>query len=241
MYFQPLYELATGKMLALEALLRWPHPELGLFLPGEFLPLAEEANLMQPLTDFVLESALKQCAAWRGGGNARCTSRSISPPPTCWTTGSLTGSGSCSPVTVSARTSLVLEVTETAMMTDREKSQRVIQRLQQLGVVISVDDFGTGFSSFAYLSELAVGELKIDRELTKRLGSGAGRTSTAVVRATIELGHSLGLRVVAEGVEDADTYSLLASLGCDLAQGYFMCRPSLPASSASALRARPRG
>ena len=231
LYFQPQYELATGRMLALEALLRWPHPDLGLLLPAEILPLAEEANLMQPLTDLVVEAALGQCAAWQASGRAVYVSVNLSAT-------NLLDDGLPDRIRfMLARhrlgpDSLVLEVTETTMMTDREKSQRVIQRLQQLGIVIAVDDFGTGFSSLAYLSDLAVGELKIDRELTRRLTSADDRRSTAVVRATIELGHSLGLRVVAEGVEDANTYALLTSLGCDLAQGYFMCRP-LPAGQIS--------
>ena len=113
-----------------------------------------------------------------------------------------------------------------------EKAQDVIQQLDRLGLVVSVDDFGTGFSSLAYLSDLAVRELKIDQALTKRLASAGERKSRAVIRATIDLGHSLGMRVVAEGVEDAETYSLLASLGCDLAQGNYMCKP-LPAEKLS--------
>jgi EAL domain-containing protein (putative c-di-GMP-specific phosphodiesterase class I) len=123
---------------------------------------------------------------------------------------------------------LVLEVTETTMMGDRERAQEVIQELRHLGHVVSVDDFGTGFSSLAYLSDLAVSELKIDQALTRRLAAGDGERNRAIVRATIELGHSLGLRVVAEGVENAEAYHLLASLGCDLAQGNFMCRPLPP-------------
>jgi EAL domain-containing protein (putative c-di-GMP-specific phosphodiesterase class I) len=123
---------------------------------------------------------------------------------------------------------LVLEVTETTMLADRERSQQVIRQLDEMGLVVSVDDFGTGFSSLAYLSELAVGELKIDQVLIQRLTSESDGRTKAIVRATIDLGHSLGLRVVAEGVEDADTYEQLALLGCDLAQGYLMCRP-LPA------------
>jgi EAL domain-containing protein (putative c-di-GMP-specific phosphodiesterase class I) len=113
-------------------------------------------------------------------------------------------------------------------MVDRVRSRQVVQRLHDLGLVISVDDFGTGFSSLAYLSDLAVGELKIDAALVNRLATGNSRKDEAIVRTTIELGHSLGLRVVAEGVEDSATCELLASFGCDLAQGFFLARP-LPA------------
>jgi EAL domain-containing protein (putative c-di-GMP-specific phosphodiesterase class I) len=123
---------------------------------------------------------------------------------------------------------LILEVTETTMLADRERSRQVIRQLHEMGLVVSVDDFGTGLSSLAYLSELAVSELKIDHALIRRLTSENDGRNRAIVRATTDLGHSLGLRVVAEGVEDAETYEQLVSLGCDLAQGYLMCRP-LPA------------
>ena len=227
LYYQPQYELRTGKVIGVEALLRWHHPALGLISPDEFIPLAEEAGLMRPLTDLVLESALTQCAAWQATGRRIYVSVNLSAT-------NLLDVGLPDRIRfLLARhrlgaDALVLEVTETTMMGDRERAQEVIQQLRQLGHVVSVDDFGTGFSSLAYLSDLAVSELKIDQALTRRLVAGDGERNRAIVRATIELGHSLGLRVVAEGVENAETYDLLASLGCDLAQGNFMCRP-LPA------------
>ncbi len=227
LYFQPLYDLRTGTIPAVEALLRWPHASLGVLLPADFLPLAEEASLMQPLTELVLEFALSQCAAWRAAGRVISVHLNLSA------TNLLDGALPDRIRFLLARhrlaaDALVLEVTETAMMADRGRSQQVIRKLNEMGLAISVDDFGTGLSSLAYLSELAVSELKIDQLLVQRLTSGADRRSREVVRATIDLGHSLGLRVVAEGVEDADTYEQLALLGCDLAQGYLMCRP-LPA------------
>ncbi|MGA3354586.1 MAG: EAL domain-containing protein [Acidimicrobiales bacterium] len=231
LYFQPQYELRTGKSLGVEALLRWPHPEYGVLSPTEFIPLAEEAGLMRPLTDLVLEAALTQCAAWRADGRHLYVSVNLSAT-------NLLDDGLPDRIRfLLARHrlgpgSLVVEVTETNMMADREKAQEVIQQLDRLGLVVSVDDFGTGFSSLAYLSDLAVRELKIDQALTKRLASSAEQKTRAVIRATIDLGHSLGMRVVAEGVEDAETYALLASLGCDLAQGNYMCRP-LPAEKLS--------
>ncbi len=227
LYYQPQYELRTGKVVGVEALLRWHHPTLGLISPDEFIPLAEEAGLMRPLTDLVLEFALAQCATWQATGRHLYVSVNLSAT-------NLLDLGLPDRIRfLLARhrlgsDSLVLEVTETTMMGDRERAQEVIQQLRHLGHVVSVDDFGTGFSSLAYLSDLAVSELKIDQALTRRLASGDGERNRAIVRATIELGHSLGLRVVAEGVENAETYELLASLGCDLAQGNFMCRP-LPA------------
>ena len=231
LYFQPQYELRTGKSLGVEALIRWPHPEYGVLSPTEFIPLAEEAGLMRPLTDLVLEAALTQCAAWRAEGRRLYVSVNLSAT-------NLLDDGLPDRIRfLLARyrlgpESLVVEVTETNMMADREKSQEVIQQLDRLGLVVSVDDFGTGFSSLAYLSDLAVGELKIDMALTKRLASADDKKSRAVVRATIDLGHLLGMRVVAEGVEDAETYALLASFGCDLAQGEYMCKP-LPAEKLS--------
>jgi diguanylate cyclase (GGDEF)-like protein len=227
LYYQPQYDLRTGKIPAVEALVRWPHPDLGVISPEEFIPLAEEAGLMRPLTDLVLDSALAQCGTWQVEG------RHISVSVNLSATNLLDAELPDQIQSLLARhglgpESIVLEVTETTMMADRERSQEVIQRLQDVGLVVSVDDFGTGYSSLAYLSDLAVGELKIDRALTERLISGGDRRSKEIIRATIDLGHSLGLRVVAEGVENAETYELLASLGCDLAQGFFMCRP-LPA------------
>jgi diguanylate cyclase (GGDEF)-like protein len=227
LYYQPQYELRTGKVVGVEALLRWHHATLGLISPDEFIPLAEEAGLMRPLTDLVLESALTQCAIWRATGRRIYVSVNLSAT-------NLLDVGLPERIRFLlakhrlGSDALVLEVTETTMMGDRERAQEIIQQLRQLGHVVSVDDFGTGFSSLAYLSDLAVSELKIDQALTKRLAAGDGERNRAIVRATIELGHSLGLRVVAEGVENAETYQLLGSLGCDLAQGNYMCRPLPP-------------
>ena len=161
LYFQPQYELRTGKSLGVEALIRWPHPEYGVLSPTEFIPLAEEAGLMRPLTDLVLEAALIQCAGWRAGGRSLYVSVNLSAT-------NLLDDGLPDRIRfLLARyhlgaDSLVVEVTETNMMADRQKAQEVIQRLERFGLVVSVDDFGTGFSSLAYLSDLAVGELKID-------------------------------------------------------------------------------
>ena len=218
--FQPQFDLRTGQVPAVEALLRWPESGLG---PEEFLPLAEEAGLMKPLTDLVLESALRHCAQWHASGHHAAVSVNLS------TTNLLDGELPDRIRFLLARHRLeprflILEITETTLMADRERSRDVVQRLHNLGLTISIDDFGTGFSSLAYLSELAVGELKIDRSLIDQLDSGNSKNE-AIVRTTIELGHSLGLRVVAEGVEDARTQELLASFGCDLAQGYFLARP----------------
>ena len=222
--FQPQFDLRTGEVPAVEALLRWPHAELGLIRPAEFLPLAEEAGLIKPLTDLVLELALTQCARWKAKGHDVAVAVNLS-------TTSLLDVELPNRIRFLlarhrlAAEALILEITETTLMADRVRARQVVQRLHDLGLTVSIDDFGTGFSSLAYVSDLAVGELKIDRELIRGIALADNRKSEAVVRTTIELGHSLGLRVVAEGVEDAATYEALVALHCDLAQGHFLCEP----------------
>ena len=164
LHYQPQLDLRTGEILAVEALLRWPHPRLGLVPPLKFIPLAEDAGLMQPLTALVLDEALAQCAEWRSTA-ASSPSRSTSRRPTCWKTGSPTSSSSCSSRHDLPGEALVIEITETSIITDFERSKAVIEALRDLGVVVSIDDFGAGFTSLAYLSNLAVRELKLDREL----------------------------------------------------------------------------
>jgi len=227
LFYQPQFDLRTDEMVAVEALLRWRHSELGIISPDDFIPLAEEAGLMRPLTDFVVDSALAQCASWRASGHDISVSVNLSATNLL----DVGLPGRIDSLLAKHRLesgSLVLEVTETTMMADRERSREVIQHLRSLGLTVSIDDFGTGFSSLAYLSNLAVGELKIDRSLLEPPTVADDRRNEAIVRATIDLGHSLGLRVVAEGIETPGAYELLASLGCDRAQGYFMGRP-LPA------------
>jgi diguanylate cyclase (GGDEF)-like protein len=224
LHYQPQMNLQSGRVVAVEALLRWLHPTLGLIAPIKFLPLAEEANLMKALTEWVLDAALAQCAAWRSGGTSVAVSVNISP--TNLLDPDLPG--------VVRRLldrhgvpegALVLEITETCVISDFEGSQLGIERLQALGVVVSIDDFGAGFTSLAHLSSLAVGELKLDRAFVNVLTSAQNERDSELVRATIELGHAMGLRVVAEGVEDAHTLEVLHRLGCDLAQGYYVGRP----------------
>ena len=224
LYFQPQFDLRTGLVPAVEALLRWPQSGADILLPAEFIPLAEEAGLMKPIAEWVLENALAQCAQWHAEGNPVSISVNLS------TTNLLDVDLPDRIRFLLARHRLgaeflVLELTETTLMNDWRRSRDIVQRLHNLGLTVSVDDFGTGYSSLAYLSELAIGEIKIDRAMIERLSSTSNRKDEAIVRASIELGHSLGVRVIAEGVEDAKTFELLASLGCDLVQGYFLGRP----------------
>ena len=224
LHYQPQLDLHSGEILAVEALLRWDHPQLGLVPPLQFLPLAEEAGLMRSVTELVLEQALAQCASWRHAGRELAVSVNISASNLL---------DDDLPRLVQAvlakyrlpADALVLELTETSIISDFERSRRAIEELRHLGVVVSIDDFGAGFTSLAYLSNLAVGELKIDRAFIASLGSTDAGRDYEVVRSTIDLGHALGLRVVAEGIEDRETLELLSAIGCDTAQGYFISRP----------------
>jgi diguanylate cyclase len=227
LHYQPQIECSTGAIVALEALVRWNHPRLGQLPPLEFLPLAEDAELMDPLTELVLDMALAQCARWHAEGSdvsvcVNLSSTNLHNPQLPETVrGALRRHGL-------APGSLVLEVTETTAITDFNRSQQTIKRLRDLGLVVSVDDFGAGFTSLAYLSSLAVDELKLDRSFIHGLVSAPDARNQALVRSTIELAHALGLRVVAEGIEDEECFELLTELGADLAQGYLIGRP-LPA------------
>ena len=222
--YQPLLDLRTGQIAGAEALLRWDHPRLGALPPLEFLPIAEDAGLMSDLTMFILDEALAQCSAWWTGDQRPSVSVNISA--TDLLTPQFVGRVQC----LLERhhlppTALVLEITETTVISDFAQSQQVIAALRDLGVVVSVDDFGAGFTSLGHLSSLSVKELKLDRVFITKLTESDGERALDLVRATIALGHALGLRIVAEGIEDLETLELLADLGCDLGQGYFIGRP----------------
>jgi diguanylate cyclase len=224
LHYQPQVDLRSGETVAVEALLRWPHERLGLVPPLEFLPLAEEAGLMGPLTRLVIEQALTQVATWRAGGSRIAVSVNIS-------SSNLLDPGFINLVRTALRrhrvpaSTLILEITETTIIRDFEGCKQVIKELRALGIGISVDDFGAGFTSLAYLGSLPVTELKLDRTFIGALAANSREQDVKLVRATIDLGHALGLLVVAEGIETCATLELLALLGCDRAQGYFTGRP----------------
>ncbi|MGH9019403.1 MAG: putative bifunctional diguanylate cyclase/phosphodiesterase [Acidimicrobiales bacterium] len=226
LHYQPVLNLRIGKIRSVEALLRWPHPEFGMIPPLKFLPLAEDAGLMGPLTAWVLNEAISQCATWCADGVDVAVSVNVS-------TSNLLEDGFTDVVEGLLERHglpadhLVIEITEGTIISNFELSQRVIERMRDLGIVVSIDDFGAGVTSLAYLASLAVGELKLDRTFITDLGTAAGR-DLDIVRATINLGHEMGLRVVAEGIEDVETLNLLNELGCDLAQGYYISRPTPP-------------
>ena len=231
LHYQPQLNLRSGEILAVEALIRWPHATLGLIPPLKFLPLAEDAGLMQDLTHWVLTTALAQCAEWRDAGRHMMMSVNI-------TTTNLLEDGFIDLVTSLLRqhdlpgSQLIIEITETSIISDFARSKAVIEALTAMGIVVSIDDFGAGFTSLAYLSSLAVGELKLDREFITGLSGDGKERDLELVRATIQLGHDMALRVVAEGIEDVATLDLLSELGCDVAQGYFISRP-MPANKLS--------
>jgi diguanylate cyclase (GGDEF)-like protein len=223
-YFQPQLDTGTGRVTGAEALVRWQHPRRGLLVPDLFIDLAEENELMAPLTGRVLREAARHAARWRGAGHPLRVSVNLSA--SCLSHASLLplidevlGAGL-------AAQDLVLEVTETSLMRDPELALVAMQRIADRGVGVSIDDYGTGYSSLSYLNDLPATELKIDRTFTARVTSDP--RTVAIVAGTVELAHRLGMRLIAEGVEDEQTLTEMIRLGCDETQGYLHSRP-LPA------------
>ena len=229
LHYQPEIDLNSGEVVTVEALLRWPHPTLGLIPPEHLLALAEESGLIHSLAAWVFEQAITDCARWWNDGhqvavavNLLATDLLDSSLPQ--RVADLLNAAGLPPG------ALVLEITEGMVMADLTRSKRVIEALADLHILVSIDDFGTGFSSLAHLNDLAVGELKLDRTFTSRLQvGGTGGRDEAMVRSIIHLGHALELRVVAEGIEQLDFVGVLAGLGCDVGQGYAIQTPC-PAS-----------
>jgi EAL domain-containing protein (putative c-di-GMP-specific phosphodiesterase class I) len=224
-WYQPVVKLGTGEVLGCEALLRWSHDQFGPIAPVEFIPVAESAGLIDPLTWWVLDQALGQLVSWREflpelTVAVNLSARSLtSLKVTERVEGSLHRSGL-------EPGALTLELTESSMMADPAVSQQAMHNLGDLGVNLSIDDYGTGFSSLSRLKDLPFKELKIDRSFVKEMTHDKG--DEAIVRSTIELARNLGRTVTAEGVEDKETLDQLARIGCHAAQGYYLARP-LPA------------
>ncbi|GAB3360855.1 putative bifunctional diguanylate cyclase/phosphodiesterase [Modestobacter lapidis] len=224
-HYQPQVELRSGRVVAVEALLRWEHPRRGLLLPGAFIDLAEQTGLVRELTDVVLRQALADSTRWRAAGLSlrvavNLSARSLTDPDLPSRVAVLLAEAGRSP------RDLELELTETAAMEDPVRAGEVLGRLRALGVGLAVDDFGTGHASLAYLARLPVHTLKIDRSFVLTMHDQTG--SRTIVRSIIDLAHGLGLRVVAEGVETADAWLDLVAHGCDDAQGFWMS-PAVPA------------
>jgi EAL domain-containing protein (putative c-di-GMP-specific phosphodiesterase class I) len=217
---QPQVDTASLATVSVEALARWTDPVLGTISPVEFVPVAERSGLIGPLTMAVLEKALTAAAQWGTAGVAVAVNLSprslLDPSLVDDVAGALERAGV-------APSSLVLEVTEGAVMTDPDRAIALLSRFQAMGVRLSIDDFGTGYSSLAYLKRLPVHEVKIDRSFVTSLATS--EPDRAIVRSIINLADNLGLEVVAEGVEDAEALELLAAMGCTRVQGWHLARP----------------
>src|SRR5579883_641582 len=222
LHYQPKADLQSGTSQGFEALVRWQHPRLGLLGPDAFIPLAERPGLIRPLTGWVLAEALRQVSVWQESGldtsmAVNLSMRNLGDPMLAETVSQQLQRFGVEP----AR--LTLELTETAIMSDPAHKLE-LERLQAMGVRLSIDDFGTGYSSLAYLRQLPVDEIKIDRSFVADMESDTD--AAVIVRSIVDLGHNLGLKVVAEGVETAGCWNALKELGCDLAQGYYFSRPA---------------
>ena len=230
LHYQAQVDLATGDIVGAEALLRWDYPGRGLVAPDEFIPVAERTELIRPMTAFVFTAAITQAAAWRRAGHDLNVSVNLSPR----------NLGEDDLVESIAHllllhdlpaSSLVVELTETTVMANPDRAAQVMRRLRAIGVKISIDDFGTGHSSLAYLTTLPTDELKVDRSFIRAMSTDPN--AETVVRAIVDLARSLHLDVVAEGVETTEDEQILRAIGCPTGQGYLFTKP-LPANAMTA-------
>jgi diguanylate cyclase (GGDEF)-like protein len=222
LHYQPKVDAHTQQVLGVEALVRWEHPTHGLIPPGDFIPLAERTGLIGPLTHYVLDAALQQCRAWQRTGHELSVAVNVSARRLLDLTFPDEVTALLTRWEVPARL-LMVEITEHTIMADPAHALEVLGRLDKMGVQVSIDDFGTGYSSMAHLKSLPVHELKVDRSFVSQMVSNT--RDAVIVRSTVDLGRNLGLRVVAEGVEDSRTLQQLDVLGCDAIQGYYISRP----------------
>ncbi|WP_090187696.1 MULTISPECIES: bifunctional diguanylate cyclase/phosphodiesterase [unclassified Duganella] len=222
LHVQPKISLESGKVVGMEALVRWVHPERGNVFPDEFIPFAEQTGFIRVLTRWVMERSAELCRELASKGHhlkvsVNLSTRDLLDQDLPAKFAELLAQHKLTPG------SFCLEITESAIMDDPVRAQLTLERLSAMGLDLSIDDFGTGYSSLAYLKRLPVNELKIDKSFVLNMEKDEG--DTKIVRSTIDLGHNMGLRVVAEGIESEAVWRLLAELGCDQGQGYFMSRP----------------
>ncbi len=225
LHYQPKVNANTGSIVGVEVLIRWLHKNHGMIAPDEFISLAERTGLIKQLTRWVLKHAMQQAVLWQSSGfnigvAVNLSTKNLLDPEFPDVIAGLLASYDLPPKY------LMLEITETSMMVEPEMALEVLSRIAKMGVRISVDDFGTGFSSLAYLKKLPVNEIKIDKSFV--IDMLENENDAVIVHTTIELAHNLGLVAVAEGVENEQTLLKLKSLGCDVLQGYHICKP-LPA------------
>jgi diguanylate cyclase (GGDEF)-like protein len=223
LFYQPKISLSSGRIIGVETLVRWLHPRRGLLPPSEFMPFAERTGLIRPLSHYVLERAIRQCSVWQTAAidihvAVNLTMHDLVDAELPTEVATLLAEAGLPPER------LEVEITESAIMRDPFRVRQVLLRLSEMGVRIAIDDFGTGYSSLGYLKRLPVDELKIDRSFVIAMATNAN--DATIVRSTIDLGRNLGLTVVAEGVERAETLERLKELGCDVAQGYVMGQPA---------------
>jgi EAL domain-containing protein (putative c-di-GMP-specific phosphodiesterase class I) len=226
LHYQPQSEITDGTVHAAEALVRWQHPTLGLLGPDRFLPMAEQTDLIEQVTEWVLARALRDIAKLAEDGfdmevAINVSARSVVRHGFARQVIEAVGNSSVSP------SRLIIEVTETALLTDPERAGTILSELASAGIRISIDDFGRGHTSIAYLSELPISELKIDRSFVTDMCQNVAHA--AIVHSVVELAHNLSMRVVAEGIETEAVLGKLRDLQCDLAQGYHIARP-MPAT-----------
>jgi diguanylate cyclase (GGDEF)-like protein len=226
MHFQPQIDLHTGRVVGAEALVRWPDPGEGMIAPLAFIPVAEESGLIRPLTTWVIGECMRECARWHASGllleiSINISAMNLMDPELCGVLQDCLRETGLNPQYVN------LEITESCFMSSPKRAMEVIQRIHDAGFRMSIDDFGTGYSSLSYLKHLPIDELKIDQSFVRKLLQTPG--DQAIVSSTIALAHNLGLQVVAEGIEDAETAQWLLGHGCDIGQGYTYARP-MPAN-----------
>ena len=230
LHYQPKIDMQTGRVIGVEALVRWHHPTQGLVPPDEFVPIAERTGLIGPMTDFVLRTALAQCRRWQDAGHDLSVAVNLSAR-SLLDADLVDGIARALAVSGVDAAKLVLEITETSVMSDAEYAMGVLNRLSSMGCMLAIDDFGTGYSSLSYLKRLPVDEVKIDKSFV--LNMHDDENDAVIVRSIIDLARNLGLEVVAEGVETLTAWDALRAMGCDTAQGYFISRP-LPAEQLGA-------
>jgi EAL domain-containing protein (putative c-di-GMP-specific phosphodiesterase class I) len=229
LHYQPKVDLASGRVTGAEALLRWQHAELGLIPPDRFIPIAEESGLIVEIGEWVVHRACAQMAEWRDLPELKIA---VNVSRHEMVAGGLVDAVQQAMQRHGiAAGRLVVELTESMLMDRVDFTTRQLKALRALGVDLSIDDFGTGYSSMSYLRRFPLDELKIDRSFVA--GTPADKAGTAIVQTIIALGHSLGMRVVAEGVETEEQRALLHSLGCDSFQGYLCSRPLAPEAFAA--------
>ena len=228
LHYQPIVELANGDIVGVEALLRWEHPERGMVSPGEFIPVAEESGLIEPIGHWVMEQACKQTLAWHHlRPDSRPIDVSVNLSVRQFANRELPAVvGEILERTRLDASHLKVEITESVLVEESSVADELLGQLHDLGIQLVLDDFGTGYSSLSYLNRFPLGVLKIDRSFVE--GLGTENESGAIVQAVIAMGQAMGMSTVAEGVENADQLEALSRLGCDLAQGFYVSRP-LPA------------